>query len=136
MCGQLPAARLRSGGCSFSLLGGLGGALKDAADGLRRLRALGNPSVGGFEIDLLTILVRKRIIGADDFKEATVATATAVCGNDAVERAVLRAFSAESQCDHMTFIELGLLKWAVIVPRKGKKSSRKSLFIRQRPFIV
>lgn len=105
------------------------GFLQQAAHRFRRLRALGDPSVGFFKIHLDVVILHERIVSANDFQKAPVSGHTLICGYDAVKRAVLRAFSAESQYNHDACVRYFLIKWAAKVRSIAEKSSANLLLI-------
>jgi hypothetical protein len=95
--------------------------LDQASNCLRWLSTVCDPLVRGFEIENYFVVFLERVVGAKDFQETAITTIALIRSYDAVERAVLGAFAAESDNDHRYV-------WAVVTEKGLTKSpsSRKN----------
>jgi hypothetical protein len=90
-------------------------ASQQRTDRISRLRAVAQPVLRAFRIDLHGRRVGQRIVGTDDFDEPAVSRSPAVGRDNSIARSLLRAHPAQAKLDHAWLLPLSFVKKTVSV---------------------
>src|SRR5690349_14610525 len=74
---------------------------QEAADGVARLRALADPVLDAFGIELHGGGFLQRVVGSDDFHGTAIARAAVLDDDDAVKRLLLLTKPCKANCQHL-----------------------------------
>ena len=95
--------------------------LEQHADRVGGLCAVGEPLLRLFGVDLNKGGLLRRVIGADFFNETAVAGKAAVSYDNAVERALLGAQTAQTNLNHGVFLQNKMFSKNLYPPRKRER---------------